>query len=131
MGAQPDKYDFLFKEASDLIQGLAMAYGERIAFEHACLQGEKASGKNKEVISKLIRLFAMDIIVTDLGFFMTEGLISVTNAKKIHSEKDSLVKEVAEHAIDIVESFPIPRNMLSQVPITGDYATHETSLPRL
>mmetsp|Transcript_23439 Transcript_23439/g.23082 ORF Transcript_23439/g.23082 Transcript_23439/m.23082 type:complete len:107 (+) Transcript_23439:1483-1803(+) len=106
-----------------------MAFGERVTFEHSLKQMQKASGVNREVIEKLIRLYALDVILNDLGFFLAEGLVSSSNAKNAPFVKDQLVKDVAKHAIDIVESFPIPPQF--KVPIAGDYVTHETSLPRL
>ena len=54
-----------------------MAYGERNTIE-ACLTflNELKNKENKRVIEIAIRIFAIDIVKNDLGFFMARGAIS-------------------------------------------------------
>lgn len=65
------------REVSDPIQDLAMAYGERNTIE-ACLTFIQSlkNAENKRIMEVVFRVFAIDILKNDLGFFMARGAIS-------------------------------------------------------
>jgi hypothetical protein len=63
-------YDILMRETSDVMQDLAHIYGERHALEYCIkrLNGLK-NQENKELLTKVFRLFGAEIINRDLSFF--------------------------------------------------------------
>jgi acyl-CoA oxidase len=75
-------FDVWMKEESDLIQALAKSYGERICVDaiHQAMTAEKDPGL-KAILTHLTHIFACGIIVTDLSWFMTSGLISVQSGQ--------------------------------------------------
>jgi hypothetical protein len=70
------------REMSDTIQDLAMAYGERNTIE-ACgvFLTNLKNAENKRVMSIAIRIFAVDILKRDLGFYLVNGAVSKQAAK--------------------------------------------------
>jgi hypothetical protein len=64
-------------EVSDLVQNLAQAYGERQALEFCIQQLSeiKCSGAKRNFES-LFRLYATENVVRDLGFYVSEGVVS-------------------------------------------------------
>jgi hypothetical protein len=64
-------------EVSDLVQTLAQAYGERQALEF-CIQqlSEIKCAGVKRNFETLFKLYATENIVRDLGFYVSEGVVS-------------------------------------------------------
>jgi hypothetical protein len=61
-----------------------MAFGERNTIE-SCIQkinGLKNS-ENKRVLELVVRLFAVDVILRDLSFYLLNGAISMEAAKTL------------------------------------------------
>jgi hypothetical protein len=75
-------YQILMWEMSDTIQDLAMAYGERNTIE-ACgvFLTKLKNSENKKVMTTAIRIFAVDVLKRDLGFYLINGAISKPAAK--------------------------------------------------
>lgn len=72
------------RETSDNYQELAMAYGERITIE-ACvdfLKGLK-NAENRHICEVMFRMFAMEVVKNDLGFFMVQGAVSKQAAQHL------------------------------------------------
>lgn len=69
-------------QLSDSIQDLAMAYGERQALEF-CLEtlSNVKNVETKRVFEVIFKLFALDIVQRDLGFYLSQGVINPTAAK--------------------------------------------------
>lgn len=59
-----------------------MAYGERNTIE-ACgvFLNKLKNAENKKVMSTAIRIFAVDILKRDLGFYLVNGAVSKAAAK--------------------------------------------------
>ena len=113
-------FDVWMYEESDLIQGLAQAYSERAIFE-ACLNTLKTCEADlKPILAKLFSLSAMDWIEKDLGWFVSEGVISKRMARKIPEYGRELCEEIAPYAIDLIDAFGIPEHM-RYAPIAGDW----------
>ena len=115
-------FDVWMKEESDNIQNLAQAYGERMAFER-CLETIKASKTNKALLEKMVRLFGVDMIKRDAGFYLMNEAINPVAAKNLSVINDGLVKDVAACADDIVESLGIP-DVCKTSAIAGDYVKY-------
>jgi acyl-CoA oxidase len=70
-------YNILMRETSDNMQDLATAYGERHTME-ACINtlSKMKNTENVKVMTLVFRLFGIDSIRRDLGFYMVEKAIS-------------------------------------------------------
>ena len=71
MGEGKPFFDVWMYEASDNIQSLAMAFGERFCLESA-LQKLSAleCSKTKPVLAQIIRLHALSLVRDNLGFYL-------------------------------------------------------------
>lgn len=49
----------------------------------------------KEVFALIFRIYALDIILRDLGFFMTEGVISVKASQNAQITFNDIIKVLA------------------------------------
>ena len=114
-------FDILMRETSENYQELAMAYGERITIE-ACIDFLKTlkSAENRRVTEMCFRLFAIDIVKTDLGFFMVHGAVSKPAAQHLVTYQNVLIKDLAQHVDSILACFNVPLEQLC-VPIATDY----------
>ena len=74
-------------EISDNIQNLAEAFGERICLESALRRVSEAKNpKLKDVLQKIIRLHCLAYLKKNLGYYMTNGLISQKAAKGVDAD---------------------------------------------
>jgi hypothetical protein len=70
-------YHILMHELSDTIQDLAMAYGERNTIEACSVFLTKlGNAENKRVMTIAVRIFGIDILKRDLGFYLVKGAVS-------------------------------------------------------
>ena len=117
-------FQVMMFETSDLIQSLALAYGERQTIEqgHAFIASLK-NNANKQVITKIFQVFAIDIIKNDLGFFMVRGAISQKAAKHAIAHQNALIKELAKDVDNILACFNVPFESL-RVPNATDFQTY-------
>lgn len=64
------------RETSDVMQDLALAYGERQTLQY-CIDtlSTLKNQTNKTVLSQVFRLFAAEIVNRDLAFYILHGVI--------------------------------------------------------
>jgi acyl-CoA oxidase len=116
-------FDVWMYEESDLIQGVAQAYAERLIFE-ACLEVlETCEVSLKPMLAQLFSLTAIDWLERDLGWYVSEGVISRRLARKVPEFGRELCDQLAPHAIDLIDAFGIPEHM-RYAPIAGDWRTY-------
>ena len=113
-------YDTWMYEASDLIQGLAQAYAERVSFEACLATLKRCDAGLKAVLSSIFSLSAVEWIERDLGWYVSEGVLSPRMAKKVPVAARKLCKELAPSAIELIDAFGIPEHM-RHAPIAGDW----------
>eukprot|EP01097_Dermamoeba_algensis_P004280 TRINITY_DN2823_c0_g1_i1.p1 TRINITY_DN2823_c0_g1~~TRINITY_DN2823_c0_g1_i1.p1 ORF type:complete len:509 (-),score=163.97 TRINITY_DN2823_c0_g1_i1:163-1689(-) len=128
-------FEVWMREESDLIQGAASAFGERkwlqVSLEN--LSSSKALDQSSQsVLSDVVRLYALDCIQRDLGWFLSEQVLPVDQGKRVaelirdlclssHSSSPSETKAyVGDHILPLVESFGIPDEVLA-APIGLDW----------
>jgi hypothetical protein len=73
-----------------------------------------------------VRLFAVDIVKRDLGFYLTQKVISKEAASKLKETWISLVKDLAKDCDKILAGFSIPTHAL-YAPIGEDYVEYNES----
>jgi len=121
------KYQIMMRETSENIQDLALAYGERNAIEACMLTLNKIkNAENQKVFTALIRLFAVDCIRRDLGFYMTEKAISRQAAEGTTATLHNLNNFVAANIDSLLVGLNVPAHAL-YVPIAGDWEKYYAS----
>lgn len=109
---------------ADLIQDLAMAYGERHTLE-ACVDFLETiqHAESRKVMKIVFRVFALDSIKKNLGFYISEGTISATGAKNLIIGQNSLIKYVSVNVNDLLTLLNVPHDVL-YAPIAADYVDY-------
>jgi len=120
-------YDAWMLHESTRVQRVADAFGERVRFEafHNVLKSQRMLKENKgkqqqsnngdlvAVLTKLCLLHGLTILQENVGYFLTEGVISIYQARESKHKIEELCKELGkpETALRLVESFGIPEWM--------------------
>ena len=114
-------FQIMMREMSDTIQNLALAYGERNTIE-ACsvFIGKLKNAENQRVFSVAVRVFAIDILKRDLGFYLMNGAVSKPAAKHMIEHQNVLIKDLASNVDSILASMNVPFDQL-YVPIATDF----------
>ena len=118
------QYEILMREVSDNIQDLAMAYGERAAMESAVAFLDKIQNKtNRHAMEGVFRIFAMDAIKRELGFYLVHKAVSQDAAKNLVASLSDAVKRLAKNIDQYVELLNVPADVL-YTPIAADYVDY-------
>ena len=107
-------------EESDLIQGLAQAYSERVIFEACVDTVNSCEDSLKPILTQLLLLTAIDWIEKDLGWFMSQKVITSRLGTKVPEYGRKLCVQIAPSAIQLIDAFGIPEHM-RHAPISGDW----------
>ena len=113
-------YQILMREVSDNIQDLSMAYGERNTLEASLALLAKLSGENKKVMTVVFRVFAIDCVKMQLGFYLKKSAVSREAAKKLLATQNDLIKTVASNIESLLACLNVPIESL-YAPIAKDY----------
>ncbi|KAJ3043199.1 hypothetical protein HDV00_005519 [Rhizophlyctis rosea] len=115
-----DLFDVWMREESDLIQGVARAFGERICLEKTVEAAEREGDSGvKNILLRLAHLFAHTIVSTDL-FFVTRDLITPAQARQALVVQQELVKDLVPDAMRVVQGLGVKEWMLF-APISKDW----------
>ena len=119
-----NQFEVLMYEVSDDIQNLAQAYGERQALEFCfeALASVKGAG-TKAVLDVIFKIYALDMIIRDMGFYLSHGVLNAAAAQSAVAALPLLVKELAKNTLDVIESLNVPTHAL-YTPIIGDYVKY-------
>ena len=116
-------FEIWMLEESDLVQGLAQAYAERLTFE-CCMNTLKTCDSSlRPILSTLFSLAAMDWLEQDLGWYVSEGVLAPSFGKEVPKVGRKLAKEVAPQAMNLIEAFGIPEYM-RYAPISRDWLAY-------
>jgi acyl-CoA oxidase len=69
-------------------------------------------GDQKVALTMLCDLFALSTIEADRAWFMEHGRLSTTRSKSISREINGLCRKIRPIAVDLVDAFGVPREML-------------------
>jgi len=127
MKAGKDIFQIWMKEESDLIQATARAYGENVCLlQFAKAVFDSKTPKIKDMLTRLLRLFALSSIQRDLPWFIGEGIFSrVFLNETFHPTYDAAVADVSAIAMDAVEGFQVWDSMI-HAPIAQDWVKYNT-----
>jgi len=117
-------YDISMYHTSDLIQDLALAYGERFTLD-TCIKflDELTDTGSKKVMETVFRVYAIDCIKRDLGFYVREGAVSPKAGANLLIAQNSLIKDTSSNIADLVKLLNVPDDVL-HAPIAGDYVKY-------
>lgn len=116
-------YDIQMYHTSDLIQDLALAYGERRMLETCIVFLSELTGNSCRLMQTVFRVFAIDCVKRDLGFYVAEGAISQKGAANLLIAQNSLIKDLAANIEELVTLLNVPADVL-YTPIAADYVTY-------
>ncbi len=118
-------YSAWMYDSSDVIQHAAHAYGERLISERFLDVISNADPELKPVLEQLYRLYAVDTIERNLGWYLATETLPISVGAQVSGAAARLCKELAPQALPLVESFAITDKMLS-APIALDWVEYNT-----
>lgn len=98
----------------DLVQESAEAFGERIILQQ-CLRSIKKHPQVKKVLTLTTKLFAVYRIKKDLGFFVSNRILTINQGRLLRERINNLCKRLSLVSLDIVEAWDLPFNQLGVI----------------
>ncbi|WP_371638829.1 acyl-CoA dehydrogenase family protein [Streptomyces virginiae] len=110
----------VFSQVQDHVVALARAHVERLVTE-AFVEKVRAmpEGDEKVALALLCDLFALSTIEADRAWFMEHGRLTVQRSKAISREVNDLCRKVRPLALDLVDAWDIPPEMLRAPDLLG------------
>ncbi|MFF1510080.1 acyl-CoA dehydrogenase [Streptomyces sp. NPDC058326] len=110
----------VFSQVQDHVIALARAHVERLVTE-AFVDRVRAmpEGGEKAALALLCDLFALSTIEADRAWFMEHGRLTVQRSKAISREVNDLCRKVRPLAVDLVDAWGIPPELLRAPDLVG------------
>ncbi|WP_406151035.1 acyl-CoA dehydrogenase family protein [Streptomyces sp. NBC_01012] len=110
----------VFSQVQDHVIAVAHAHVERLVLE-AFVDAVRAlpESGNKVALGLLCDLFALSTIEADRAWFMEHGRLSVQRSKAISREVNDLCRKVRPLAVDLVDAWGVPPEMLRSPDLLG------------
>ncbi|MEV5672684.1 acyl-CoA dehydrogenase [Streptomyces sp. NPDC052503] len=110
----------VFSQVQDHVIAVAHAHVERLVLE-AFVDKLRAQpeGGNKVALGLLCDLFALSTIEADRAWFMEHGRLTVQRSKAISREVNDLCRKIRPLAVDLVDAWGIPPEMLRAPDLVG------------
>ncbi|MFJ8449285.1 acyl-CoA dehydrogenase [[Kitasatospora] papulosa] len=110
----------VFSQVQDHVVAVAHAHVERLVLE-AFVDKVRAQPEdgNKVALGLLCDLFALSTIEADRAWFMEHGRLTVQRSKAISREVNDLCRKVRPLAVDFVDAWGIPPEMLRAPDLVG------------
>ncbi|XP_002128280.2 uncharacterized protein LOC100181154 [Ciona intestinalis] len=122
--------DGLFDEwmlrGSDLVQSSAVAFGERVVSEKFADVIAETDGPMKRLLSMTQHLYLIDAVQRDLGYFVSEEILTKEGAREINNVCASLCERLSPYSLQICDAFKITDEMLS-APIGRDWVDYNVT----
>ena len=116
-------YEVAMMGTSDLIQDLAQAYGERRIIDYCIDFLGTLAGENRRVMEAVFRVFAIDCVKRDIGFYVREKAIKPQAAANLAIAQNSLIKDLAASIEDLLKLLNVPDDVL-YAPLAADYVSY-------
>jgi acyl-CoA oxidase len=110
----------VFSHVQDHVVAAANAHVERLVLE-AFVEKARAvpDGDNKVALNLLCDLFALSTIEADRAWFMEHGRLTVQRSKAISREVNNLCRKIRPIAVDLVDAWAVPPEMLRSPDLVG------------
>jgi acyl-CoA oxidase len=103
----------VFSRAQDHVIASAWAHAERLVLEAFLTKlNNLPDGTNRRVLNMVCDLFALSAIEQDRAWFLEHGRLSTQRSKAVTAMVDELCRKLRPHAVDLVDAFGVPREML-------------------
>jgi acyl-CoA oxidase len=110
----------VFSRVQDHVIGAARAHVERLVLEAFVAKTRTLpEGDLKVALTLLCDLHALTTIEADRAWFMEHGRLSSQRSKAISREVNGLCRKLRPLAVDIVDAFGVPREMLRSPELLG------------
>jgi acyl-CoA oxidase len=110
----------VFSRVQDHVIGAARAHVERLVVEAFIDKvGDLPDGDQKVALSLLCDLHALHTIEKDRAWFMEHGRLTVQRSKAITREINGLLRKIRPLAVDLVDAFGVPPEMLRSPELVG------------
>ncbi len=111
----------VFSRVQDHVIAAANAHVERMVLD-AFLDklATVPDGDLKVALNLMCDLFALTTIESDRAWFMEHGRLSTTRSKAISREINGLCRKIRPIAVDLVDAFGVPREMLRSPELLGE-----------
>ncbi|HSV41205.1 MAG TPA: acyl-CoA dehydrogenase [Nocardioidaceae bacterium] len=110
----------VFSRCQDHVIGLARAHAERLVLEAFLTKIEQLEdGPNKLALNMLCDLYALSELERDRAWWMEHGRLSTDRAKAITRMVNDLCRSLRPAAVDLVNAFGVPEEMLRSNEILG------------
>jgi len=97
-----------FLEIQEHLVSLAWAHADRLALEWFDEQVKELKGPVAEVLDRLGALHGLGRIRAEAGFYFSEGYIDPSKESAMRKETVTLLREVRDSALDLIDAFGIP-----------------------
>lgn len=103
----------VFSRVQDHVIGAARAHVERMVLDAFILKTRALpDGDQKVALNLLCDLHALTTIEADRAWFMEHGRLSTARSKAISREINGLCRKIRPLAVDLVDAFGVPEEML-------------------
>jgi len=111
----------VFSRVQDHVIDAANAHVERLVLD-AFLDkiATVPDGDLKVTLNLMCDVFALTTIEADRAWFMEHGRLSTTRSKAISREVNDLCRKIRPIAVDLVDAFGVPREMLRSPELLGE-----------
>ena len=110
----------VFSRVQDHVIAAARAHTERLVLEAFVAKvAELPDGDLKVALNLLCDLHALTTIEADRAWFMEHGRLSSARSKAISREISSLCRKIRPLAVDLVDAFGVPEEMLRAEELVG------------
>ena len=118
----------VFNAAQDHVLLAARAHVDRVIFESFVAAVERCQHEpTKEILGKLCDLHALSVLEAERGWFLEHGRLTATRAKAIISTVNDLCDQLRPVAVDLVDGFAIPDQILAApIALGAEAARQET-----
>lgn len=79
---------------------------------------------SKDMLAKAIRLHCLSYVRENLGWYMSNGVVSINAAKKIEGDYQNAIQQVLVNVNDWLDAFALPMHAHLHAPISRDYVTY-------
>src|SRR5690606_31429830 len=110
----------VFNHVQDHVIATARAHVERLVLEAFVAKMETMPDSDEKVaLNLLCDLFALSTIEADRAWFMEHGRLTTARSKAITAEVNSLCRKIRPIAVDLVDAFAVPPELLRAEDLIG------------
>ncbi len=114
----------LFNAAQDHVLFAARAHIDRCILEAALeAQADMADGEAKDLMGKVVSLYALSSIEDDKAWFLEHGRLNTTRSRLVTATVNSLCAQLRPQASTLVDAIGIPEQLITAPIATGQRST--------